>query len=78
MGETNTDADPEESSGLSTPVKMGAAIAVTGIITSGVLNYALTRLGAPTAGTVVWVVGYGLTIFALWYVLFRPLDFGIR
>jgi hypothetical protein len=70
---TNTDTGGDESSGPSRKV-LGGAIAVGGIVTTGILVYILERTGYPVAEQIVWILGYGLTIFALWYLLLRPLD----
>lgn len=49
-------------------------IIAIGVIGSGVANYALTEVGAPTLGTIVWMFGYAMTVFVLWYIWIRPLD----
>lgn len=48
---------------------------MTGIIVPGVLDYLFTTAGFSQIATGVWVVGYGITIFILWYGWMRPLDF---
>lgn len=53
---------------------ISAAILVGAIVVPGVINYVLVRNGLGTLGTVVWALGYGTGILALWYVWLRPLD----
>lgn len=48
---------------------LAVGVAGTGL-TVGLLN----ELGYSTLGSVVWVGGYGTTIFLLWYGYLRPLD----
>jgi hypothetical protein len=71
---TTTDTGGDESSSPSRKMILGGAIAVGGIITTGILVYVLERTGYPQAEQLVWILGYGLTIFALWYLLLRPID----
>jgi hypothetical protein len=81
-GDTDVDGDGGEGEGedggweFSDRGKLGALIAVVGIVGTGVVDFALSQLGAPGVGGAVWAAGYGLTIVALWYVLLRPLDLG--
>jgi hypothetical protein len=86
MGESNADVDrgvetdtgngtdPEESSGISRKMLLGGGIAGFGVVTTGILVYVLERVGPPGAQELVWILGYGLTIFALWYLFLRPID----
>lgn len=78
-GGTGTDTDldtaADTSDSLSDKLVLGGAIAVIGIITSGVAVYILDRVGPAGSGEIMWILGYGLTIFALWYLLLRPIDF---
>jgi hypothetical protein len=79
--EVDPDPDPENGGGdeqrqFSDRAKLGALIAVVGIVGTGVVDFALSQLGAPGVGGAAWAAGYGLTIIALWYVLLRPLDLG--
>lgn len=64
----------EGSSGFSRKTLLGGGIAVGGVILTGILVYVLERIGPPGAQEIVWVLGYGLTIFALWYLFIRPID----
>lgn len=78
VGDTDTIADPDSnsdgSSDFSRKMILGGAIAATGIIGSGILVYILERIGPAGSSELVWILGYGLTIFALWYLLLRPID----
>lgn len=75
-GETGIDpAAADTSDSLSDKLVLGGAIAAVGIITSGVAVYILDRVGPAGSGEFMWILGYGLTIFALWYLLLRPIDF---
>lgn len=69
------DAKADTSDDLSDKLLLGGAIAVVGIITTGVAVYILDRIGPAGSGEFMWILGYGLTIFALWYLLLRPIDF---
>lgn len=82
MGETNadmdrgvdTETDSEGLSDISRKMIVGGSIAVFGVVGTGLLVYVLERVGPPGAQEVVWVLGYGLTIFALWYLFLRPIN----
>jgi hypothetical protein len=71
--DTNSD-DTNASSSPSRKMVLGGAIAVFGVITTGLLVYVLERIGPAGSGELVWILGYGLTIFTLWYLLLRPID----
>ncbi len=73
--EPDADADGEHWE-FSDRAKIGALIAVVGIVGTGVVDFALAQAGAPGVGSAVWAAGYALTIFSLWYVLLRPVDLG--
>ena len=51
-----------------------AAIAAVGIIISGVADHLLTTSGHVGLGRLVWMVGFGVTVLAVWYVWLRPMD----
>lgn len=67
--------DTDDSNGISRKPLIGGGVAVIGILTTGLLVYVLARTGPPGAEKLVWILGYGATIFALWYLLLRPIDF---
>lgn len=71
-------SDSGESSGLSSRFAIAGLIAASGIVSSGVLVYVLDRIGPAGAADLAWIVGYGATIFALWYLVIRPIDFSER
>ena len=45
-----------------------------GVLGFGLLNSGLHVAGYPTLGTVVWIIGYGLTAFVLWYGWLRNIE----
>lgn len=49
-------------------------IAAVGIAVSGVADYLLTTSGHVGLGRLVWTVGFGVTVLAVWYVWLRPMD----
>lgn len=51
-----------------------AAVLVIGIAGTGIVRRQLGLLGFNELGRVVFIVGYGLTVFAVWYGWIRPLD----
>lgn len=53
---------------------VSAFVLVGAVVVPGVVNYALVQSGFGTLGTVIWVLGYGVGVLALWYVWLRPLD----
>ncbi|MFC7156707.1 hypothetical protein ACFQPA_22030 [Halomarina halobia] len=73
----STDPESAEESGLvSDRMKLGAAVATLGVVVPGVADYALTTLGAPGLGRIVWALGYGTTVVVLFVLFIRPLDIG--
>lgn len=51
-----------------------AAIAVLGVVVSGVADHLLTTAGYVGLGRLVWMVGFGVTVLAVWYLWLRPMD----
>ncbi|AHG04672.1 hypothetical protein HALDL1_14540 [Halobacterium sp. DL1] len=51
-----------------------ALVLAAGIALPGVADYALKEAGAPTAGAVVWALGYATMVLVVWYYWIRPLD----
>ena len=49
-------------------------IAVAGIIVPGILDFTLVQYGYSGVGSLVWTLGYGGAIIAVWYGWLRPLD----
>lgn len=73
-GEPNPE-NTDDSNGISRKPLIGGGVAVIGVLTTGLLVYTLARSGQSGAEKFVWILGYGATIFALWYLLLRPIDF---
>lgn len=65
-------------SGLPRTVLVAVAIAAIGIVMTGVVVNILNRVGPAGSADVMWIFGYGTTIFVLWYLLVRPIDFSQR
>ena len=51
-----------------------AAVLVIGIAGTGIVRRQLGVLGFNDLGRLVFIFGYGLTVFAVWYGWIRPLD----
>ena len=51
-----------------------AAVLLVGIAGTGIVRRQLGLLGYNAVGRVVYVLGYGGTVFAVWYGWIRPLD----
>ncbi|MFC6785049.1 hypothetical protein ACFQFH_19425 [Halobaculum halobium] len=51
-----------------------AVVLVVGIAGTGIVRRQLGLLGFNELGRVVFILGYGLTVFAVWYGWIRPLD----
>jgi hypothetical protein len=45
-----------------------------GIILPGLGVYAFEVAGRPLLSDLIWVTGYGTTVFLLWYIWLRPVD----
>lgn len=50
------------------------AILTGGVVSAGVLDFLLSQLGYSGLGAVVWAVGYGGAILAVWLIWFRDLE----
>lgn len=72
------ETDAEGSSGLSRRFVVGGLIAAGGVVSTGLLVYILDRVGPAGSADLVWILGYGVTVLALWYLLIRPIDFSTR
>ncbi|MFC7136623.1 hypothetical protein [Halobaculum litoreum] len=51
-----------------------AAVLVVGIAGTGIVRRQLGVLGYNGLGRLVFIAGYGLTVFLVWYGWIRPLD----
>lgn len=54
------------------------AIASVGIVVTGVMVNLLERAGPSGSADIMWILGYGMTIFVLWYLFVRPINFSKR
>lgn len=52
-----------------------AAVLVAGVVFAGMADHLLASAGHEGLGALVWVVGYGGAIFAVWFVWLRHLEF---
>lgn len=52
-----------------------AAVLVSGVVLAGLADYLLAQAGHEGLGALVWVVGYGGAVFAVWVVWLRRLEF---
>lgn len=59
--------------GFAEKLRLGLVLAL-GVIIPGVADYVLKSAGYPTLGGIAFASGYGLALFVVWYVWFRPLD----
>ena len=49
-------------------------VVLVGLIGPGLLVYTLEQANLSAAADLVWIVGYGTTIFVVWFIWIRPLD----
>jgi len=54
--------------------KAFAVVLLVGIAGTGIAVRLVNGAGYSLLGSALWVVGYGTTIFVLWYGWLRPLD----
>jgi len=59
--------------GLSSP-QFAVLVVLVGLIGPGLLVYTLEQANLSAVADLVWVVGYGTTIFVVWFIWLRPLD----
>ncbi|MFC7130606.1 hypothetical protein [Haloferax chudinovii] len=59
--------------GLSSP-QFAVLLVLVGLIGPGLLVSTLEQANLSTVADLVWIVGYGTTIFVVWFIWFRPLD----
>ncbi len=74
------DADPGTDGGRSGPFGRDAlllvAVVVVGIAGTGIVRRLLGEVGLNGLGRLVFVLGYGGMVVAVWYGWIRPLDIG--
>lgn len=58
----------------STKIQFALVIATT-IIVPSLADYALSAAGFDDLGGLVWAVGYGFGVIAIWFIWIRPIDF---
>ena len=72
---SHTEADQQQDLfGLSSP-QFAVLVVLVGLIGPGLLVYTLEQANLSTVADLVWIVGYGTTIFVVWFIWLRPLDF---
>jgi hypothetical protein len=49
-------------------------VVLVGLIAPGLLVYALEEANLSAIGDLVWIVGYGTTVFVVWFIWIRPMD----
>ena len=54
--------------------KAFALVVLVGVAGTGIAVRLVNAAGYSLLGSAVWVVGYGTTVFVLWYGWVRPLD----
>lgn len=74
--ETAADAGEADDGMISERMKVGVAIIAFGVLVPGLVDNLLAQAGAPGLGALVWTVGFGSAVVALWYVVLRPLNIG--
>ena len=57
----------------SAKVQFAMMLAAT-IVLPGLVDYALNAAGYANLGGIVWAVGYGFGVIAIWHIWIRPLD----
>lgn len=65
---------PEYPFGLSSR-QLFVFVVIIGLIGPGLLVTVLESANLSTLANVVWITGYGTTIFVVWYIWVRPIDF---
>lgn len=61
---------------FSRDVLLLATVLVLGVAGTGIVRRLLGEAGLNDLGVVVWILGYGGTVFVVWYGWIRPLDIG--
>jgi hypothetical protein len=72
---SHTEADQQKYPfGLSSP-QFAVLVVLVGLIGPGLLVYTLEQANLSAVADLVWIVGYGTTVFVVWFIWLRPLDF---
>lgn len=77
MTDTDTRSDADDEGGLFELTReklLLAALLLVGIAGSGIARRALGELGYDNLGALVYVLGYGGMVVAIWYGWIRPMD----
>jgi len=60
--------------GLSSP-QFAVLVVLVGLSAPGLLVYTFEQANLSAVADLVWIVGYGTTVFVVWFIWLRPLDF---
>lgn len=77
MGDTDTTGESDDEGGLFELTRdklIVAALLLVGVAGSGIARRLLGELGYNDLGALVYLLGYGGMVGALWYGWIRPLD----
>ncbi|MBB6644972.1 hypothetical protein [Halobellus ruber] len=77
MTDTDARSDPDEEGGLFELTRdklLVVALLFVGIAGSGIARRALGELGYNDLGALVYVLGYGGMVVAIWYGWIRPMN----
>lgn len=81
MGTENdeTERSPAESQQRAYPFGLSAnqftiLVVLIGLIGPGLLVFVFEQANLPAAADLVWIIGYGTTIFVAWFMWLRPID----
>lgn len=77
MTDTDTRSDADDEGGLFELTReklLLAALLLVGVAGSGLARRALGELGYDNLGALVYVLGYGGMVIAIWYGWIRPMD----
>lgn len=50
-------------------------VVIVGLIGPGLLVYTIEQANLSGVADLVWIIGYGTTVFVVWFVWLRPVDF---
>ena len=51
-----------------------ALVVVVGLVGTGLVVSLLESANQPLLGDIVWILGYGTTVFVVWYIWIRPIE----
>ncbi|MBX0297903.1 hypothetical protein [Haloarcula nitratireducens] len=71
---SHTESDQQEHPfGLMSP-QFAVLVVLVGLIGPGLLVHTFEEANLSAVADLVWIVGYGTTIFVVWFIWVRPLD----